>query len=417
MLNGVAADPPTARPGPPAAREHRDLRWVLALTAFSTPLGAASVMAPVLLAVVVLDLVRLRRPRIALGPLTRPVLAFLAAIVLSTLTSEVRSVAIPSAVLAIGGTILFTGSTLWLLNVRPTTARMLARAFGLGAGVASLAGFWYAFSQQAPRAFLPHIEANRLGFGLMVGSLLGVAGWAGRPRTLVLLLLLSGLGLTATLSRAAAAGWTAGLLVLALTTPRLRGPIAGTIAILVALVLSVAPTPPFRTRIEQFVRQSEPGTVGLWRSMLRFTLSAEGNRDRLIIWSLATAVFLDHPLVGVGPGAYPKVVHRYQDPTTVPITGADPLPHNIFLSVAAELGLTGLVSFLWLLATGLRHGWASRSVDPDVRLSAVAAMVAMLVNDLREHILTFFYMAVALWLVLALLGYRKLPEPPHSAST
>jgi hypothetical protein len=39
-----------------------------------------------------------------------------------------------------------------------------------------------------------------------------------------------------------------------------------------------------------------------------------------------------------------------------------------------------------------------------------------LVNDLREHILTFFYMAVALWLVLALLGYREPPERPHSAS-
>lgn len=55
------------------------------------------------------------------------------------------------------------------------------------------------------------------------------------------------------------------------------------------------------------------------------------------IWLQGLAVFLEHPLVGVGSGAF-----RY----AIPLNKS---PHNTFLGIAAELGLVGLMLFLMML--------------------------------------------------------------------
>lgn len=58
--------------------------------------------------------------------------------------------------------------------------------------------------------------------------------------------------------------------------------------------------------------------------------------QRLEIWRMGLEAFVNHPIIGIGAGAFPA---------TIP--GTPTAPHNVFLAVAVEGGLIGLL--LWLL--------------------------------------------------------------------
>lgn len=81
-------------------------------------------------------------------------------------------------------------------------------------------------------------------------------------------------------------------------------------------------------------------------------------RDRLPTWSLtfrwhywktSAAMIADHPLTGVGRENFGRHYVRYK-PAEYPEEVAN--PHNLFVQVAAELGLPGLLGFVLLLVGG-----------------------------------------------------------------
>ncbi len=80
-----------------------------------------------------------------------------------------------------------------------------------------------------------------------------------------------------------------------------------------------------------------------------------GDAVRIDYWHSAIAIIQDHLLTGVGPAAFGTALRLYRDPflTLDYITTA----HNLYLNVAAEMGLPGfLVGFgLLLLALGQPH--------------------------------------------------------------
>ena len=79
--------------------------------------------------------------------------------------------------------------------------------------------------------------------------------------------------------------------------------------------------------------------------------------SRVPLMQVACNMIMAHPILGVGLNNYTLVMDRY-DNTLEHITRyvAQPV-HNLFLLVAAEVGLPGLAFFLWLLAVLLRRAW------------------------------------------------------------
>ena len=85
--------------------------------------------------------------------------------------------------------------------------------------------------------------------------------------------------------------------------------------------------------------------------------------SRFPLMHLAWNIIRDYPLTGVGANNFASVLGAYVTPEfsrawiyTV---------HNKYLLVWAELGLGGLLAFLWFLGETLRKGWAcARSADP-----------------------------------------------------
>lgn len=215
-----------------------------------------------------------------------------------------------------------------------------------------------------------------LGLGYLL-SLKGWARWSAAPY-----IALVSIAMSTTLSRAA---WIAGLVgavFLALRRPR-----RGLAILLITLIVGGA------------LMAFQPA----WLARFQSTFNLERNMDRLIMWDAASEIFLDHPILGIGPTAFPLVAPDYvkRDQWETHAT-----PHNIVFSIAAGMGMAGLLALGWLLVRSGRLGldlW--RRADP-VSLGVTAAVVALFVNDLFGQGFYTSQVGAVLWFALGMLGGR-----------
>ncbi len=128
--------------------------------------------------------------------------------------------------------------------------------------------------------------------------------------------------------------------------------------------------------------------------------SAEGleNLDmvntRVAIWKEGLEMFERRPFLGVGTGGYLNVV--------APIQGERRVAHNVFLSILVELGLIGLVLFIFMMAVLVM---SVRHMKKDERLMWVLLLSTYLVGGFFlswEH-------TKQTWLIMGLLAARSVP--------
>ena len=82
--------------------------------------------------------------------------------------------------------------------------------------------------------------------------------------------------------------------------------------------------------------------------------AASSTGQRIEILKTGWHIFLDHPIFGIGLGAYPLACNMY-----APELGKRDT-HNTYLNLAAELGLPGLLIWCWLIASTLLHASSTR---------------------------------------------------------
>ena len=112
-----------------------------------------------------------------------------------------------------------------------------------------------------------------------------------------------------------------------------------------------------------------------------------GGTGRSDLWSVATSVIADHPVVGVGAGNFPVVAREYAAETiNLPyvhlVVDTPKETHNAYLGVFADLGLVGLLAFgIVVLATLTLTLRATREFararEPDLELLSRALFVAL----------------------------------------
>lgn len=116
------------------------------------------------------------------------------------------------------------------------------------------------------------------------------------------------------------------------------------------------------------------------------SLSSQGDQ-RLQIWETTPEIVAQHPFFGVGQGNFPVVSPSFglTDVGGVPFDHA----HDLFLNVAAELGLVGLALLLFMLFELLRsarQSLANRESELyPLAVALSASMLGVLVNSVTEY--------------------------------
>ncbi len=145
----------------------------------------------------------------------------------------------------------------------------------------------------------------------------------------------------------------------------------------------------------------------------------EGWGGRAQIWAGAAAAALDRPVLGGGLGAFADFFPAYRDLELGLQSGSIDKAHNLYLELAAELGLPVAI----LLVAGL--GWlvfraltASLRDRPGAPLAAAGASVLVAVHSLADFSLQI-PAVTATWLLLlgAALGRIERPSPGESTGS
>lgn len=115
----------------------------------------------------------------------------------------------------------------------------------------------------------------------------------------------------------------------------------------------------------------------------------------------ALNAYLDHPLLGVGPGQYLKYYSfEYQSDPDIALRDIDHRrrAHTLYFELAAEMGTFGFMAFMSIVFYNLYQLWQLRQLgrrtDPDITNLATALMISM-----------FAYLGTAIFLHLSYQRY------------
>ncbi|HOY10566.1 MAG TPA: O-antigen ligase family protein [Candidatus Omnitrophota bacterium] len=157
------------------------------------------------------------------------------------------------------------------------------------------------------------------------------------------------------------------------------------------------------------------GGTGVFKKIMTvFEVIVGKSMGRFNFWKEALLIIQDYPLFGAGLNTYSTVAPRYK-------INWGGYPHNCYLHMAAETGLVGLASFLWLILVFLQWSWARLKTVRDsfllsLALGGVTGLSGYLVQCFFDTNLYSVQLNTLFWLVMGMVmasihvGARD-PEP------
>lgn len=138
---------------------------------------------------------------------------------------------------------------------------------------------------------------------------------------------------------------------------------------------------------------------------------------RLDMWYSAIEMIIEHPLLGVGWGAFKFVYPVYNEliqEAGITIFHA----HNMFLNIWAETGILGFVCFFWFFYGNAYYGWKllkMPQIDTFDRAAAtmmIAAVVSQTICGFSDYDLFSTQISLTFWLICgifanAYIEYKK----------
>ncbi len=181
---------------------------------------------------------------------------------------------------------------------------------------------------------------------------------------------------------AALAGLSAVLLVLTQTRGAVIGILAGSLVLGVLWVRRAGATRTALARVA-FAGLALAGalllallTTPLGDRLVALT-NVENIQDRVLIYTSATQIFLDHAVLGVGFENFAVAYPAYEQAEGIKNNRTQTSAHNWILHVAATTGLAGLAATGALLVTFALHVWKrARDADATALLAAGGALAA-----------------------------------------
>ena len=128
---------------------------------------------------------------------------------------------------------------------------------------------------------------------------------------------------------------------------------------------------------------------------------------RMDMWEAAIAMFLDHPLFGIGWGAFKHVYPVYNEliqEAGIVIFHA----HNMYLNMLAETGLVGTFFGLWFF---FGNAWYAiryvidhhvRTFDRSLSMTLAASVLSLAISGISDYDLFSTQISLTFWLMSAL---------------
>lgn len=189
------------------------------------------------------------------------------------------------------------------------------------------------------------------------------------------------------------------IVVLAMLATRLIRP-AHVLAIVLAVSVAILVFPQYTARLVTI-----PSVTGLLDEEAAASEQDGAIRGRATVMMAAVLVFADHPLLGVGPGQFKYYSAEYGNRLGLRILEGNREAHSLYLGIAADYGIFGLLAFLALCLlpvwTILRARHTLAALQPELHYVALGfafAMIAYLASGIFLHLSYIRYF----WLILAL---------------
>jgi len=142
-----------------------------------------------------------------------------------------------------------------------------------------------------------------------------------------------------------------------------------------------------------------PALVGSATAMSGSASRSLGVREEFLITS--SRMISTAPVLGVGVGTYYQRSSEFMPAGIRALYGRENA-HNYFMQTTAELGVIGIVVFLWWLGASLRPSW--RALDPGGRptlaLAVLVACAAYLLTAVSGHPFLVIEASLPFWIVL-----------------
>lgn len=143
--------------------------------------------------------------------------------------------------------------------------------------------------------------------------------------------------------------------------------------------------------------------VLLERLTTMFTVVDTSSEMRIAMWESTVQMIMDHPLLGIGWGAYWMVYPIYD---TYIVDGSVMLvhAHNIYLNYIAEIGIIGgMAYFVWLFGTMAAALFNSRPLESrfleGIRFGIGMALISVTLNGITDDVLFNIPSSMLLWML------------------
>lgn len=128
---------------------------------------------------------------------------------------------------------------------------------------------------------------------------------------------------------------------------------------------------------------------------------------RLALWESTIAMIMDKPLLGIGWGAYFLVYPQYDfflNNANIKIFHA----HNMYLNIAAEIGIPGLLTFLSIMYGHVRLALsvinsAGEDWSSGLMLGIVAGVMGVVINGFTDYVMFNIQLSMLYWLLNGLI--------------
>jgi len=192
---------------------------------------------------------------------------------------------------------------------------------------------------------------------------------------------LGALAVVFAVSEGAAIGLAAGVLAFGLFWKPIR--VAGLTAVIIGC-MAVMVLPPLRDYVSY-----------------KADLRDDSGSVRVIVWSESLHMLAEHPVFGAGLSGYPLTLTPYHKADWIEIFQ---YPHDFILNFWTELGLIGLIGFLWALTIFFKDNISAVRRHPEEWLPSalLAAMTALLVHGLVDVPYFKNDLAFLFWIIVGL---------------